>query len=313
MPNTKALQFIPAVIYAILFYVIYDTALHWLVLNDWEREAYSYCYFIPVIVAGLIWLKREELARTPARPSWMGLLPLLPGLGLYWLGELGGEFLTLYLSMWCVAVGLIWLHLGWAKLKVIAFPLVFALTMFPLPNFLMTKLTFRLQLLASKLGSELIQLLGMPVFVEGNVIQLEYTKLQVVEACSGLNSLISLFVLTLLLTYFFRDHIWKRAVLLLSAVPLAISLNGMRIAMTAVLYKYWGPAVADGFFHSFSGMVMFLASLPLLLAEMWILQQLPPRRRKSGQQPEGKEQEGVKSAGPDFRQWVPQFLTAGIL
>ncbi|TRZ88379.1 MAG: VPLPA-CTERM-specific exosortase XrtD [Methanosarcinales archaeon] len=272
----KPFHFMRTGIYVILLYGIYASTLRWLVINDWEREEYSYCYLIPFIVIYLIWLKREELIAFDSRPSWWGLLPILLGLAFFWLGELGGEYLTLYISFWLVVVGLCWIHLGWKKLKAFAFPSVFALTMFPLPSFLLTKLTLNLRLISSQLGVAMIQLYGMPAYREGNIIDLGFTQLQVVEACSGLHSLISLVVLCLLLVYFFKASFWKRAVLFISSVPVAIFANSIRIALTAVLYKYFGPGVAQGFFHGFSGWLIFVFCIPVLLLEMKILEKLPP-------------------------------------
>jgi exosortase D (VPLPA-CTERM-specific) len=266
--------------YAFFFFSLYSSTLYHMVTKDWERQGFSHCYLIPLIVIYLIWIKKEELKEIASASSWIGMVPLLIGVLLYFIGELSGEFMTLYLSMWLVIVGLSWIHLGWAKLKVIMFPIFFSLGMFPPPHIIMANLTLKLQLMASKLGASLIKMLGVPVFLEGNVIHLEYTKLQVVEACSGLNSLISLMVLSLLLAYFYKDHLLKRAVLFLSSIPLAIVLNGSRIMITAVLYKYFGPKVADGFFHSFSGIVIFIVSIPILLLIMNVLQKLPPQSKK---------------------------------
>ena len=115
-----------------------------------------------------------------------------------------------------------------------------------------------------------------PAYREGNIIDLGFTQLQVVDACSGLNSLISLFVLGLLLVYFFKAYLWKRVILLISTVPIAIFANSMRIALTAFLYKFWGPEVAEGFFHLFSRLLIFLVCIPVLLVEMWFLGRIPP-------------------------------------
>ena len=134
----------------------------------------------------------------------------------------------------------------------------------------------QLRLISSKLGVAVIQLFGLPVVRQGNIIDLGFTKLQVVDACSGLHSLVSLIVLSLLLVYFFKDHIWKRAVLFLSSIPLAIATNSLRIAMTAILYKHFGERVAQGFFHEFSGLLIFVICIPMLLIEMKILEKLPP-------------------------------------
>ena len=195
----KPLDWLQTGIYAFLICSIYASSLHWLVINDWQRDGYSYCYLIPFVVLCLLWLKWNEFRAVESKPSWLGLFSLLLGLFFFWLGELAGEFLTLYVSMWLVLIGLCWMHFGWRKLKVIGFPLFFILTMFPFPAFLNTKLMLQLRLISSKLGVTIIQLYGMPAYREGNVIDLGFTQLQVVEACSGLHSLISLMVLCLLL------------------------------------------------------------------------------------------------------------------
>jgi exosortase D (VPLPA-CTERM-specific) len=148
--------------------------------------------------------------------------------------------------------------------------------MFPLPYFFNERLMLNLRLISSKLGVLMIQLYGLPVIREGNIIDLGFAQLQVVEACSGLNSLISLSVLSLLLAYFFKAHLWKRCVLVLSSVPLAIFTNSLRIAVTAILYRHYGPEVAQGFFHGFSGVLIFLLCIPLLFIEIKILEKLPP-------------------------------------
>jgi len=279
-------QLFPVFIYLALLAAMYFSALKWLVIKDWSREVYSYCYLVPLIILYLLWFNKERFAAVKAKPTWIGFVPIVLGILLFWLGELSGEFFSMYMSLWLIIVGLCWLHFGWDKLKTIWFPLFFMLTMFPLPHFVITRLTLKLQLMASNLGTNMIQALGMPVYLEGNVITLAYTQLQVVEACSGLNSLISLVVLSLLMVYFFRDHIWKRVVLFFSCIPLAIALNGSRITLTAVLYKYFGQAAADGFFHGFSGLMIFLVAIPVLLLEMWILAKLPPRVKPAIEKPE---------------------------
>jgi len=276
LTQIKPVSWIKFTLYGLLLLGIYYSAFTWLVTHDWEREAYSYCWLIPPVVFFLLWLKRDELASLPSKPYWAGLFPVVLGIILFWLGELSGEFFTLYISFWLVLVGLCLMHLGWQKLKSIGFALFFILTLFPVPNFINTRIMLQLRLISSKLGVAIIQLYGLPVHREGNIIDLSFAQLQVVDACSGLHSLISLVVLCLLLVYFFKDHIWKRAVLLFSSIPLAIVTNSMRIAMTAILYKYFGAKVAEGFFHGFSGLLIFAICIPVLLIEMKLLEKLPP-------------------------------------
>ena len=244
----------------------------------WNREDYNYCYLVPFIVLYLIWEKRKDFAATPSSPSRAGFPLLLLGIGFYFLGELGGEYYTLYLSSWLLLIGICLLHLGWRKLKTILFPLFFILTMFPPPNFIYNKVSVELKLLSSQLGVTLMQLYGMSAYREGNIIDLGFTQLQVVDACSGLRYLIPLIVLGILLAYFFKAAFWKRAFLVISVVPLSIITNSLRIALTGIFYEVWGPSVAEGFFHGFSGWFIFMFSLALLLLEMKLLIKIFPEK-----------------------------------
>ena len=298
LADIKRISWIKFCLYGLLLVGIYYSTFTWLIVKDWEREAYSYCWLIPPVVLFLIWLKRDDLIAAPSQPSWKGLMPFGLGIIFFWLGELSGEFFTLYMSFWMMLVGICWLHLGWQKLKIIGFALLFTLTMFPVPHFINTRAILQLRLISTKLGVALVQLYGLPAYREGNIIDLSFTQLQVVDACSGLHSLISLIVLCLLLVYFFKDHWWKRVVLFFSSIPLAIITNSMRIAITAILYKYFGAKVAEGFFHGFSGLAIFAVCIPFLIIEMKILEKLPPfQKRDTG---EAKKREGNKKEIPDF-------------
>ncbi|MDY6852517.1 MAG: VPLPA-CTERM-specific exosortase XrtD, partial [Thermodesulfobacteriota bacterium] len=222
-------------------------------------------------------------------------------------------------------VGLCWLHLGWEKIKELSFPFIIMLTMFPLPNFLYNKVSLNLKLISSQLGVDMMQLYGMSAYREGNVIDLGFTQLQVVDACSGLRFLIPLIVLGILLAYFFRAHFWKRAVLVISTMPLAVVTNSLRIALTGILYEVWGAKVAEGFFHGFSGWFIFMFSLAVLLLEMWILKKLPPaevKGRTGGDQDRPGQKRplvlGVSAQRSDNKGLLavlrpPQFIVALIL
>ncbi|MFH1674831.1 MAG: exosortase C-terminal domain/associated protein EpsI [Pseudomonadota bacterium] len=275
--NISLTSFVKVPLYGLLLLGIYYSALTNMI-GRWGKAEYNYCYFIPFVVLYLLWDKKEKLTALPSVPSWKGMIPFGFGLLLFWLGELGGEYLTIYISLWLVVVGLCWIHLGWQKIKAAAFPLFMALTMFPLPDFLYTKISVKLQLLSSQLGVSWMRLYGMSVHREGNIIDLGFTQLQVVDACSGIRSLISLAVLGLLMAYFFRATFWKRALLVCSTVPLAIFANSVRLASTGILYQSWGREVAEGFFHGFSGFVIFGCAFAILLLEMWVLGKIPSTR-----------------------------------
>ena len=238
--------------YALLLMGVYFSDLTQLIKNDWAKDDYTYAYVIPFVVLYLIWNKRFDLIQLSSIPSWSGLAPLSLGFTLFWLGELGGNTFILYISLWFVLVGLLWLHLGWQKMKKISFALIVILSMFPLPSYLYNKLSVRLQLISTQLSALMIRFSGLPAFREGNIIDLGFTQLQVVEACSGLRYLFPLIVMGLLLAYFFQAALWKRAILIISTVPLAIVANSIRIALTGILHKIWGARVAEVFFHGFS-------------------------------------------------------------
>ncbi len=278
LAKVKPASWLKFALYALFLLGIYYSTFTWLVLRDWAREDYDYCYLIPFIVLYLIWDKKESLFSLPSKPSWTGMVPLVIGVALFWLGELSGEFLSLYVSFWLVLVGICWIHIGWKKLKELGFALFMILPAFPLPNFLFGKVTFHLKLISSQLGVAMMRLFGMSAYREGNVIDLGFTQLQVVDACSGLRFVIPLIVLGIILAYFYKAGFWKRALLVISTVPLSIVTNSLRIALTGVIHELWGAEFAEGFFHGFSGWLIFMFSLAILLAEMWILSKVCPAR-----------------------------------
>ena len=312
----KPASWVKVALYALVLGAVYYSTLQWLVGHDWAAEDFNYCYLIPLIVLYLIWEKRDKLSSLPSSVSWVGILPICLGLVLFWLGDLAGEFFSLYISFWLVIVGLVLLHFGWEKLKAIWFAFLMMLGMFPLPNIINVRLTFGLKLMSSRIGVALLHLYGMSAYREGNIIDLGFTQLQVVEACSGLRYVMPLLILSLLLAYWSRAHIWKRIVLLLSSIPIAIFVNSFRIALTGILYSMWGAGVAEGFFHGFSGWLIFMFTIPVLLVEMWVLRWLPPReaRRSDGeaQRPDVSNSKlGIQNSKLSF--FSPVFVVALVL
>lgn len=301
-------SWLKGLVYGTIILVLYYTALDWLVTHDWPREDYSSCALIPFVVLYLIWEKRRNLSELPSTPSWTGCLPIGLGLILFWLGELAGEFFTLYLSLWLVLVGLCWLHLGWRKLKVIAFPVAFLLAAFPLPIFVNTQMSLKLKLLSSRLGVAVLQLSGMSAFREGNVIDLGFTRLQVVDACSGIRYLVPLIAMSVLIAYYYRAATWKRLLVVFSAIPISVVTNGLRIASVGILFPIFGAQVAEGFFHDFSGWFIFMFSLGLLLGEIWLLKRMFPERKSDASAAAPQAQESG-SGGTPAGQHRPAFLS----
>lgn len=308
-------------VYTVLTLALFQSSIRFMI-RDWHREDYNYCYLIPFVALYLVWEKRQALSQTVSVSSWWGLVPFLGGVVLYWLGELGGEYYVMYVASWLVLVGLCWLHLGWPKLKLIAPALVILITMFPFPHFLHSNLSLKLQLISSQLGVALIRLFGLSAYRDGNVIDLGFTQLQIVEACSGLRYLIPLMVIGLILVYFFKAPVWKRAVLFVSTIPWAIVVNACRIALTAILASVWGVGVIEGLSHDFAGWAVFMVSLGILLGEMWLLgrigthqsldSQLDSSRSKRSPSASESKAPGAGSPGRfgESMLWLPKALVA---
>jgi exosortase D (VPLPA-CTERM-specific) len=256
---------------ALLLVVAYAESLSFLFQQWMEDDNYSHGIFVPFIVGYLVWRQRHAVMAAGIAPSWWGAWLVLFGLILFVLGELSTLYVVLHFSLWCVVVGLIVAAIGIRASRAMSFPLGYLLTMFPLPQILEHNLSAQLQLISSAFGVGCLQLIGVTAFREGNVIDLGPIQLQVIEACSGLRYLFPLMSLALLCAYLFQDRVWKKTLLVASAVPLAIVLNGLRIGIIGLLVEWYGQGAAEGFMHSFEGWAMFVVSFSLLLCEMWLL------------------------------------------
>lgn len=234
-------------------------------------QNYGHGFFVPLISLYLVWANRARLQALPWRGSWWGAALVAVGLGLYFIGELATLYVMLHLSLWIVLVGLILAAGGWPVLRTVVFPLGLLLVVIPLPNFLYQGLSGRLQLLSSQLGVGFLDALGVTALREGNVIDLGTTQLQVVEACSGLRYLFPFFTLALIGAYLFFDRAWKRIALVALSIPVSVGLNVFRIAATGILVDRYGPELAEGFFHAFSGWLLFVCGLALLGFAGWAL------------------------------------------
>lgn len=272
--NAKTARVIYPLFYAVLFALLFAPSFQ-LMLKWWDKDDYNYCYFVPLLTGYLLWERRQAL-RLPSVPSWGGVVIVALGILFYLLGELGAHLYSVNLSSWVILVGLLWLHFGWHKLRGIFFPICFLLAMFPLPNAVNNTLTMKLKMVSSTLGVKILQVMGVTVFQEGNIIDIGFTKLQVVEACSGLRYLLPLIIVGLLLAAQHRCRLWQRSVLVLSAVPLSILINSLRITCIAWLYPVLGAGVVEGVWHDFIGWALFMASVGCLLGERWLLLKLAP-------------------------------------
>jgi len=220
--------------------------------------------FVPLFALFVLWQDRKRLRAIPSDPSWAGLPLVLLSLLMLVLGVLGAELFFSRVSLLILLAGLIILFQGWTFFRAVLFPWAFLILMIPIPNLILQQVTFPLQLLASKLATDLLDLVGVPVLRQGNVFQLASMPLDVAEACSGIRSLLTLVTLAIIYGYLMETRIWVRVVLALSAVPIAVAANSFRIFGTGLLVQYWDPDKAEGFFHTFSGWLIFIVALMLL-------------------------------------------------
>ncbi|MCP4618186.1 MAG: VPLPA-CTERM-specific exosortase XrtD [Bradyrhizobium sp.] len=242
------------------------------------QDEYSHGYLVPAISAWLLWTRRQAIMGSLGSPSWTGLLVGAFAGAIHIIGELSALFTLSQIAMIMALFGAVLCIGGTALLRVTFVPIAFLLFAIPLPYFLDSTLSWRLQLLSSQLGVTFIRLIDVPVYLEGNVIDLGTYKLQVVEACSGLRYLYPLMSLGFIVAWMFNGPMWQRAVLLLSPIPIAIVMNSVRLLVVALLVNQWGPEQAKGPMHLFEGWVIFLACAGLLLGEAWILARYVQRK-----------------------------------
>ena len=304
VPATGNLWRALAITVAIIF--AYATVLVKLANDWWVDENYSHGLLIPFVIGYILWLQRDKLADEKSRPSllWGGLAI---GFALFalWAGVAGAELYTQRLSLLLILAGIILYFFGVRLLRLMFVPMVLLFLSIPIPALVFNRIAFPLQLFASRCAVWSMSVLGIPVLREGNIIELkplnsiETRKLEVVEACSGIRSLMTLMTLAVVFAYFTRPRsddgngpkgrfsflrsygFWRSAILVGSAVPIAILTNAARVSGTGVLSHYYGTQVADGFFHSFSGWAVYIAAFLLLFAVGWVLDRFKPASKTS--------------------------------
>ena len=259
------------------FLVLYVPVLARLV-QDWiHDDNYSHGFLIIPLSAWFAWKSRGRWAAMVPRPSNAGLAVVLGGLGLLLAGLLGAELFLTRISAVVVLAGVVLFLSGWASLRALAFPIGFLVLMIPIPAILFNQVAFPLQLFASQVGEAALGVLGIPVLREGNVIVLAHATLEVAEACSGIRSLISLLTLGIVYGYFVDPRGGVRVLIALATIPIAILVNGARVAGTGIAAHHYGRNAAEGFFHTFSGWLVFLVAFALVFAVAHLLLRVVPR------------------------------------
>jgi exosortase len=234
-------------------------------VRQWNDDPdMSHGFFVPLVAGYIVWRQRDELLAMKAEPNWWGLAVVAYGAFQLWIGTLAVELFLTRTAFVITLIGTVWLLCGTRILRKLAFPLFLCFFMVPIPAVIYNSVTFRLQLLASNLAERALDLLAVPVLREGNVLVLPNQELSVVEACSGIRSLLSLTFLSLVYGYFFETKAWIRVTLFLSTVPIAIVANGSRVTLAGIMTQV-KPELAEGVFHTASGWVIFMVALVILM------------------------------------------------
>ena len=222
--------------------------------------------FVPLFALFVLWQDRKKLEPIVPAPSWSGLPLVVLSLLMLVLGVLCAVLFFSRVSLLVLLAGLIVLFQGWTLFRAVLFPWALLILMIPIPSLILQQITFPLQLRAARLATGLLELVGVPVLRQGNVIVLASMPLDVAEACSGIRSLLTLVTLAIIYGYLAETRTWVRVVLALAAVPIAVAANSFRIFGTGLLVQYWDPDKAVGFFHAFSGWLIFVVALIMLFA-----------------------------------------------
>ncbi len=235
-------------------------------LAAWSLPEYSHGPLIPIL-SGLLFLrqlKQYPVEPGPKRDRWQGVTLIVGALMLAALGKLSNiSDLVAYATILWVG-GILLVSFGWSTGKYFWPPVLHLVYMLPLPDTIYYKMTTWLQFISSELGVWFLRLLSIPVFLDGNIIDLGITKLHVAEACSGLRYLFPILSFSYIFAVLYKGPTWHKAVLLISAAPITVFMNSVRIAIAGIIVQYWGLDWLEGFTHFFEGWVIFIACILIL-------------------------------------------------
>ncbi len=263
---------------ALLLVLLYAPVLGRLALQWWEDPNSGHGFLVPVFAGYALWRERHRWQRLAIEPANFGAGVMLAGVALLVVGTLGAELFLSRLSLLVLLGGIVIFLGGWKVLRAVAFPLGYLVLMIPLPGIVYNEVTFPLQLQASRLAAASLELLRIPVLREGNLLYLPNYTLEVVEACSGIRSLMSLMALAVAYGYLVESPRWIRIALVGSMFPIAVAANSLRVVLTGVLAYQFGPSLAEGFFHFFSGWLIFVTAFVFMLWVHWVLVKVNRRR-----------------------------------
>jgi exosortase len=304
-------KFLQPIAIAVALAFVYFAVIVKLANDWWHDENYSHGLLIPFVIAFILWQERKHLGEMKRDPwTWIGGGGIALSLFMLWAGTAGAELFVQRVSLVLMLVSVVIYFFGARIIHLLAIPLFLFVLAIPIPQIIFNRIAFPLQLFASRCAVSAMWFFNIPVLRQGNVIELmprgatEPKRLAVVEACSGIRSLMTLVTLAVIYAYFTKPKsrsgpgdggkgtesqvrtslssvtFWRSLILIVSAVPIAILTNALRVSGTGVLAHYYGTRVADGFFHEFSGWVIYIAAALLLFATAWIFDRIVPFLKK---------------------------------
>ena len=236
-------------------------------VHQWSEDAnYSHGFVVPLIAAYFVYDRRQALLDAAVEPWWPGFALFCCGLLQLVIGWLGTEYFTMRSSLVVTLAGLTLFFFGKRLFRLLLLPLGYLLFMVPLPYIVYDLVAFPLKLFVTRASISFLKLAGVVVMREGNIILLPNTTLEVADACSGIRSLISLLALAVAYSFFIRISSLKRCLLVLAAIPIAVCANAFRVIGTGFLAQYWGARAAEGFFHEFAGLAVFVVAVAALVS-----------------------------------------------
>jgi exosortase len=244
---------------------LYSSVIITLVMNWWTDPNFSHGFFVPAFSAYVVWVNRKRLAGLRTEPSWSGLLIIALAMCMLVVGVLGAELFLSRSSLVILIAGLVVYLRGWRCFRAVSFPWICLFLMIPIPALILNKITFPMQLLASRFSQMILAACGIPVLREGNILLLPSMSLEVAQACSGIRSLMTLVTLAVVYSYLLEASQVRRVLLVIAAVPIAIAANSLRIVVTGLMVQHWGPEMAEGFLHTFEGLIMIGLALLMFL------------------------------------------------
>jgi exosortase len=275
--EARSLPWIPIAWFLALLILLFLPVLKPMVQEWIEIEEMGHAFFVPLVAGYVAWADRENILRQPVKPCWPALGLVVWGFLQMLLGFLGADFFIARTAFLICLVGVLWTLAGTAVVRSLLFPLFLLLFIIRIPLFIFQQITFPLQLFASQVAETVLTFIGIPVLRDGNVLELPSQRLQVVEACSGIRSLLSLAFLSLTYSYFFDSRAWMRPVLLVLTIPIAIIANAGRVTITGILSEY-NKELAEGAYHTMEGWVIFMVALVALVSAHHLISRIAGHR-----------------------------------